>query len=234
MKKLPLFLLTLGLLLCLTACGVEEPDPVLTLVQGNLDEVYLGTYDDVYLELVGTTALACQADRQFNLEREAAYFLEYFGFSDVGLPEETRQRIIDLYNALYARAEYTVGPAAQLDEATKAVKVQVAPLDLFQRVLDDTERREELFSEIRRTYYWLNYDSINWADETLYSRSPYYAPCRDAFVNALLTMCEEKLAETEHLAPETVVVQVYWHDYGYWAINNTDWRTVDSLIIEYP
>lgn len=234
MKKRSVIWLLLALLLCLTACGKEEPDPVLTLVQGNLDAVYTGAAGEDYLTLVGTTPEDCADARQTNLEREADYFLEYFGFSDVDLPEELRQRIVDLYDKLYEQAEYTVGPAAELDESTKAVKVQVSPLDLMQRVMDDTARREELFSEIRRTYYWFRYDSINWADEATYGRSPYYAPCRDAFVSALLTMCEEKLPETEHLAPRAVVVQVYWHEYGYWAIDGTDWKTVDSLIIEYP
>lgn len=234
MKKFSFFVLSVSLLLCLSACGENEPDPVLTLVQGNLDEIYIGTCDDTYLDLVDSTAEDSAQAREQNLQREANHFLEYFGFSAVDLPEEIQKRIITLYDQLYAHAEYTVGPMAELDETTIAVKVQVSPIDLFQRVLDDTGRRESLFSEIRRTYYWFNYESINWADDNIYSRSPYYAPCRDAFVDALLIMCEEKLPEMEHLAPQTVVVQVYWHDYGYWAIDDNDWRAVDRLMIEYP
>ena len=53
MKKLPVLCLTLALLLGLSACGEEEQDSVIDLVQGNLDAVYIGVADDSYKELTG-------------------------------------------------------------------------------------------------------------------------------------------------------------------------------------
>ena len=61
MKKLPVLCLTLALLLGLSACGEEEQDSVIDLVQGNLDAVYIGVADDSYKELTGQTAEDCAA-----------------------------------------------------------------------------------------------------------------------------------------------------------------------------
>lgn len=234
MKKLPILCLTLGLLLTLTACGKEETDPVITLVQGNLDAVYLGVADDAYKALTGQTGEQCAEAYRNNLEAEARYFLSYYGYSDEGLEDETLNKVVRLYEDIYQKASYTVGPAAALDDETQAVKVQVSPLNLFALAAGDTELREELFAPIRRQYYWLNLDATNWADPAIYSRSQYYPQCRADCIDALVSLCRAHLDEAEPQAPQTVVVQVYWHEYGYWAINDADWRTVDRLILEYP
>lgn len=234
MKKLPLLFLVLTLLVSLTACSAEEKDPVSLLVQGNLDTVYTGACDESYLELVDLTAEDCAQSYQHNLEAEADYFLRYFGYSGEALPDAVREKIIALYEKIYANASYTVDPSVELDENTCAVKVQVSPINIFQLAAEDTERRDTLFAEIQQTYYWIPLDSTNWANSGLYSRSPYYAQCRDACVEALVTLCAEHLPETGYLDTQTVVVQVFWNDNGYWSIDETDWRIIDSLIIAYP
>lgn len=234
MKKLPVLCLTLALLLGLSACGEEEQDSVIDLVQGNLDAVYIGVADDSYKELTGQTAEDCADAYRNNLEREARFFLDYYGYSGEGLEDETLRQVELLYEDLYQKAVYTVGPSARLDDKTQAVKVEVSPLDLFRLAAEDTELREELFAPIRQKYYWMNFECTDWSDPDLYSRSPYYAQCRADSVAALVSLCRAHLDEVSAGDPQTVVVQVYWHDYGYWAINDVDWRTVDGLMIEYP
>ena len=237
MKKIPLLLLTFVLLLPLSACKDEGPEPVITLVQGNLDAVYTGTADNAYQTLTGQSPEDCAAAFENNLEQEARYFLTYFGYSDEALEDDVFQDFIALYRDLYAKAEYAVGPAAQLDEETQAVKVQITPLDLFCRTAEDADLREELFAPIRQKYYWLNLDTTDWANPAIYTYNRYYAQCRAECIAAQVALCRAHLndpAPESPAAPETVVVQVYWHEYGYWAINDTDWKTVDSLIISYP
>lgn len=234
MKKLPILCLLLLLLLGLSACEEEEQVPAVDLVQGNLDAVYTGVADDAYKSLTGQTAEDCADAYRNNLEREARYFLDYYGYSDEGLEDEILDQVIRLYEDLYQKAVYTVGPAAQFDDKTQAVKVQVFPLDLFRLTQEDTALREELFEPIRKQYYWINLDTTDWSDAALYSRSPYYAQCRADCIGALVSLCRAHLDEVSAGDPQTVVVQVYWHDYGYWAINDADWRAVDDLVIEYP
>lgn len=237
MKKLPLLFLTLALLLPLSACKEEEPDPVITLVQGNLDAVYLGAADDSYKDLTGLTAEDCAAAYLDNLASEARYFLEYYGYSDEGLDEDTFHQIELLYQDLYQHAAYTVGPAARLDEETQAVKVQVTPLTLFELAAADTQLREELFTPIQKTYYWINLETTDWSNPAIYGYNRYYAQCQAECVAAQVSLCRaqlDKLAEAESAEPQTVVVQVRWHPYGYWVIDDTDWKTVDSLMIAYP
>jgi len=234
MKKLPILCLTLGLLLGLCACAEEAPDPVITLVRGNLDAVYTGAAGEEYLALTGLTAEDCRAAYQNNLEAEARYFLDYYGYSAEGLEDEVMDEIVGLYQDLYAKASYTVGPAATLDDETQAVKVQVTPVELFQAVQADTEGWDALFQPIQKKYYWINFDRTDWSDPAIYGRNPYYAECRADCLDALLTLCRAHLDDVWEPEPQTVVVQVYWHEYGYWAINDADWQTVDGLMLAYP
>jgi hypothetical protein len=234
MRKIPFLCLILALFLVLSGCGKEDQMPVIDLVQGNLDVMYTGVADDVYKDLTGQTPEDCSDAYLKNLEREARYFLAYYGYSDEGLEEEVLDQVIRLYEALYQKAEYTVGPAVQFDEETQAVKVQVSPLDLFQLAAEDTELREELFEPIRRQYYWINLEATDWSDPALYSRSPYYAQCRADSIKALVELCRAHMDEVSAGEPETVIVQVSWHEYGYWTINDADWRAVDELMIAYP
>lgn len=234
MKKLPLLFIILTLSVSLAACSAEEKDPVSLLVQGNLDTVYTGTCDESYLELVDLTSEDCTQSYQHNLEAEADYFLRYFGYSDEALSDDVRKEIVKLYEKIYASANYTVDPSVKLDENTCAVKVQVSPVNIFQLAVEDTARRDALFAEIQKTYYWIPLDSTDWTNSSLYSRNAYYAQCRDACVEALVTLCTEHLPDIDYLDTRTVVVQVFWSENGYWSIDETDWRTIDSLIIAYP
>lgn len=235
MKKLSLTLLLVCLLLGLTACGKEEaPPPALTLVQGNLDAVYHGTCAEDYLSLTGLTAQDCLDAYEANLKTESGFFLSAFGYLDTGMSDETRAAVEALYQDIYRGVEYTVGPAAQLDDETQAVKVQVTPLKLFQTVLDDTEGMAAAFAPIRQQYYWMDPGRTDWTNPAIYGYSHYYPEARDAYVNALVELCRAHLADTPPGDPQTVVVQVYWHPYGYWAINDADWQAVDALMIEYP
>lgn len=234
MKKIPLLLIMSILFISLTACSAEEEDPISLLVQGNLDAVYTGTYDESYLELVDLTSEDCAQSYQHNLETEAGYFLRYFGYSDEALSDTVREKIVKLYGKIYANANYTVAPSVKLDKDTRAVKVQVSPIDIFQLAAEDTDRRDNLFAEIQKKYYWIPLDSTDWSNSALYSRGPYYAQCRDECLEALVTLCTEQLPDVGYLDAKTVVVQVFWSDNGYWSIDETDWRTIDSLIIAYP
>ena len=54
-KRFAALALALALALSLAGCGAME-DVSRTLVQGNLDEIYLGKYSDEFLELVDITA----------------------------------------------------------------------------------------------------------------------------------------------------------------------------------
>lgn len=59
-KRFAALALALALALSLAGCGAME-DVSRTLVQGNLDEIYLGKYSDEFLELVDITADEAEA-----------------------------------------------------------------------------------------------------------------------------------------------------------------------------
>ena len=145
MKRSIALCLVLVMALTLTACGggVTAKDAT-ALVQGNLDEIYLGKFDPEYLKLVDITEADARETYEEGLEVEAEVFAYYFDISN--MTDEIKAEIIDLYKEIYAWSKYTVGEASKLDESTYAVKVVVSPLDIFVLV-------DEAFDEAMEPFY---------------------------------------------------------------------------------
>lgn len=78
--------LAIGMLLS-TGCSLfSDEGRVTDLVQGNLDHVYLGKYDENYLSLVESTEEEAETEYQAGLRYEAEYFAYYFGILDEDTP----------------------------------------------------------------------------------------------------------------------------------------------------
>lgn len=213
--------LVLVMALTLTACGggVTASDAK-DLVQGNLDEIYLGKFDPEYLKLVDITEEEARQTYEEGLEVEAEMFAYYFDIYN--MTDELKEEIIELYQEIYAQSKYTVGEASKLDESTFAVKVQVSPLDIFELVVDASEEALQPF-----------FDKYEDVDIASMSDEEYDAYDKE-WADAVLDLCWEKLPEMGYGDERSLVIQVTLDEDDYWVMSGDDFNNLDEIIITYP
>ena len=102
------------------------------LVQGNLDEIYLGVFDPDFLKSVNITESEAEETYRGGLETETEYFIYYYGLEEVS--DELYQEIVDLHADIYSYSSYTVQPATEQSDGSYAVKVTFRPLDIHVQV----------------------------------------------------------------------------------------------------
>lgn len=213
--------LTLALLLPLSACGGGlSADDAKCYVQGVLDENYLGTADDDFLELIDASPEEVEEVYDGSLETEAQFFLDSFVESE--LPQQDQEALLEelstMYRQIYAHSKFTVESASQVDDTTFGVKVTVEPIDIFHLVADE-----------------LN----NGAADELNSRYPdmmtdeEYLAYELEWVDLFMDLAYKKLPELGYLEPQTLLVQVALGDDDYWTIPDEDFWAVDALVIDY-
>ena len=217
--------LALTLALPLAACGESgssgkvNEEKATALVQGNLDEIYLGKFDPDYLELVDITENEAEETYLEGLEVEAETFMYYF---NIEYPtDELKEEIIELYKKIYATSKYTVNPATKLDDNTFAVKVEVEPIDIVQLVNGEWDKTTEKFyekypSEVQRAM----------------SRSEYQAMDKE-WAALILKAFQDKLPEIGNMTPQSIVVSLEKDEDGYYSLNEKDFAALDALIIDY-
>ena len=214
-------LLTICLLAALAACGTQAyGDIVENLVQGNLDELYLGKYDEGYLKLVDITEAEAEEAYITGLETEASVFAYYFDIEY--MTEEIESKIVDLYKEIYSHSKYTVGEATELDDNTFAVKVTVEPIDIFQLV---TDSYDEFSAE-----FWAKYADT---DFNTISEEDYQAFDAD-WANMIIELCYEKMPELGYMEEKSIVIQVERDSDDVWSISQDDFYNFDEAVIYYP
>lgn len=222
MKRGVALCLALVMVFALTACGgggVTASDAT-KLVQGNLDEIYLGKFDADYMKLVDITEEDAQQTYQEGLEVEAEMFAYYFDIEN--MTDEIQAEIIELYKEIYAQSKYTVGDASKLDDSTYAVKVVVSPLDIFNLV-------DEVFDEALEPFY-NKYAAV---DISAMSDDEYAAYDKE-WAETIISLCREKLPEMGYLEDRSLVIQVQLDEDDYWVMSGDDFNSLDEIIINYP
>lgn len=220
MKKTLAFLLVLALALSLAACGSGLGVGVNMLVQGNIDGLYLGKFDDAYLKLINSTEAECRKDYLDGLEVEAEYFAHYFNIEV--LDDDLKAEIVDLYKEIYFHSQYTVGDASKLDDNTYAVKVTISPIDIVDLVVEDFDSGMEGF-----------YTQYADADPSAMTDEEYAQYDRD-WAEAILAMFYKRLPKLGYKEEQSIAIQVVKGADGRWGISDNDMVSIDSLMIYYP
>ena len=219
LKKVLAFALVLALALSLAGCGTLMTDSMKLLVQGNLDVVYLGKFSEEYMELTDSTEAELEANYLDGLDFQADYFAQYFQIDN--LTDEIKAQIVELYKEIFSHSRYEVGEASKVDDSTYGVKLTVYPIDVMQRVIDESDAIV---------------DSVNsqFTDEQLATEEGY-AVYDAAWAQAFIDACYDKLASVGYLDPEEMVVQVTQDPADeLWTISDNDFQRIDTAIIYYP
>ena len=185
-------------------------------VQGNIDLVYLNKISDSYLQTVTNTKEELESIYEQGIEVEADYFVSYF-YIDLELaPEDTMDRIKELYKEIYSHSKYEVGEAVKSGD-DYLVSVTIHPIDIIQKVVtEDWEAFEEEY--------------VNNAEQLATMTDE---ECEKLWVDSVFELVENRLATIGYLEPQTISIQVVKDADGDYTISENDFGRIDSLIIQY-
>ena len=215
------------MVLSLTACSavVDEVVDKLTesqmkaLVQGNLDELYLGKFDEEYLKSVNSSATEAEEVHRELLEVKAEDFAYYFGIEF--LTDDLRAEIVELCDQIYSKANYTVGEGTVVDDTTVSVEVTVYPIDIYQQMIDAAE---EYMADFYAKY---TEDVVNAMDDAAYVA--YDAE----WAGLVIDLCREKLPNLGYGEARTLGLQVTLEN-DVWCLSDAALTGFDALVITYP
>lgn len=216
MKKTTAILVLLLLITTLfSGCGLFQEDYA-PLVKGNMDAIYLNQQSKEYLDILddGSTAESLQEQYQDSLLLEAEYFMEYCNIIDA--PEETVQRVVDLYDVIYSHSKYEVGESTKTGDSY-LVSVTIHPIDIIQNFMEDVEPFADDFAARAE-----NGDFEEYTD----------AEFEEVWADGLISLVESRLDSIGYLDAETISVQITETD-EYYSISENDWSRIDTLIIAY-
>ena len=216
-------LLALVLSVMLGACGSKSglsKFDAETYVDGLLKEIYLGQFEESYMELVGTDRRAAEDNYEMTLELEASYFVNYC-YSILYPTEEYMDKLKDLYEEIYSHTKYEIVSVAEQDDGSFAVKLSVEPINIFQLVDAGWEEgMEKWYTQYPTTVL-----------KTLSSEE--YEAADQKYAGMVLDLFWEKMADIGNEAARTITVQLEKNEDGYYVINQDDLNRLDELIINY-
>ena len=218
MKKVLCMVLSVVLgLSVLTACGGSEFDAA-GLVKGNLDLIYLNEYTEEYLELVTMTPEDAQATYEQGIAVEVAYFVEAFGINLDVCDPSVKEELTEIYTQLYSHSKYEVGETTK-NENGYEVSLTVYPIDVMYLVI--TEDCEDFVNEwtLRNTNG--EFSGMEQAEyETLWAQG-------------ILELVKARMENVGYMEPQTISVTVALDTDECYVIEDADFQSIDSLIIQY-
>jgi len=235
MKRMKQTILTLLIISCMlfTACGViNNEEAVVTLVEGNINELYLGVYDDEYLKMVDSTAKESKMLYQDGLEIEAEYFAYYWGIiepdygdSYTDLTPDLRRSIVELYKEIYSHTKYEILSVAVQNDGSYAVKISVDPINIMELALEvyESDNYEPL------NEFWTKSESLDF--ETITEEE--YLAYLNEYGEIIIQLVKDQLPSIGYTEQKTQTLQVECVD-DLWGINEDDWAVFDEYVIYYP
>ena len=220
--------LTLALALCLSLTSCREESATTkgftahdaeVYVNGLIRENYLGKADESYLELVDTHAEDVEALYKSALSMDVEYF---FYMYDIDYPtDEMREEVEKLYREIYPHIKYEIVSAAEQEDGSFSVKLNVYPIDIAQTVNEAMNDATEKFYE-------------KYPQETLNTmRDEEYEKVDGEWAQIILDLYKEALKEIGNMTEKSISVQVEQNSDGVYTMNSEDFGRLDELIIDY-
>lgn len=210
----------------LTACGgggISKFDASI-YVKGLLDQCYRGEYDAEFLDLMDMTENEADETYLENLSVDAANFADYYYIYN--LTEEVEGQLTDLFQQIYDKVAYTVKPAVKTDSGF-SVEIAVTPIDVYTLVEDGYNDMVEQFYADYYAQTGLDIPNMTEAEYTALGEEGQNA-YDYAWAQAVITYFSAKLAESQPLEEETLLVQVKQDSEGMWEIPEKDWHNIDT------
>ena len=218
-KRLFALLLAVLMLLSLSACSSMEDDLRL-LLQGNLDEVYLGKYDEEYMEMVGSSLEDCIASYNDGIALKAEHFCYSY---DIEYPTDSlMDEIEELFKDIYSHSKYQIGEIEKLDKGLYVAQFTVWPIDIIERTDNSLEAGLEDF-----------YAKYAGVDVEAMTDAEYYQYDAD-WAEAVLNVVYKEMENIGYKDPLKFSVQLIKNINDVWTIDENDFRRIAENIIYYP
>ncbi len=223
-------LLSAVLLLSLCACstaqdnapgalGYTEED-FRILLQGNLDEIYLGKFNEKYLTLLGNTKEDRLPIYEAGLAQPADYFCYYFAIES---PSDAYvAKVMELFKEIYSHAKYTVGEVSLLEENVYVGTVTISPVNIIELTVAAIENGA--LDHVYNKYTPKEIHSMSIED---------YAAYQQLWADEVLKVAKDQLSDIGYGEEQTIMVQIVLENNA-WCIRSTDLKAVDKLIVAYP
>lgn len=210
-----------ALLVSLCACnlnnqGVSAQD-AMDYIQGEMDTVYLGQYNENYLELLDMTQEEAQERYDTNVTLEAQRFLNYITVEYV--TDDIQAQAETLIRSIYAKSRYSVDSADKLDNGNYIVSVTVEPMDIMQQLTAD--QLNNIWLEVSA-----DVDSDALYDEEIYSQLD------GEYALKVIELVSGLVDGIGYEKPQSATIQLKLEDNVYTMVD-TDFSNVDYMIIDY-
>lgn len=218
-KRIAAVFMVAAIAFSMAACGSSFTKDVATLVQGNIDELYLGQYNEDYIKLVNTTRAECEQDYLDGIKAEAEFFVYYYNIEYT--TDELMAEIQEMYKEIYSHSSYIVNEPSKLDDNTYALKVQIKPINIIQLV-------DEYWDEGMAAFY----DKYEDADLEAMTEEEYMQFDSD-WAHAILEMFYDQMPNIGYMDEESIAIQVTKGSDDVWKIADSDMGKIDELMIYY-
>ncbi len=220
---------------CLTSnlCGCSKvaDELVTSLVQWNLDSIYLNQHNEKWLKLIDSTPEQAEENYLIGIGYDADLFAYYWGITDdtyiyfEDLDADLQNEIVELCKSISDKASYEVQSATAQDDSSYAVKVTVQPIDIMQQAND-------IFTN--ETYEPLNAFTAKYADTdfTTISDEEYFA-INNEYGYIIVDMIEELLPNAGYMEEKSMIIQMESDEAG-WGMNEDDLATFNEYVVYYP
>lgn len=189
-------------------------------VQGGLDCLYKGIYDDYRATTDATEEEAAEIYEE-GMKTESQSFEVYF---DLSLSDEDREKVIAAYKKVYQKADYTVEKAAlKKEDSTKEylVEVHIRPLLIFEDILPEYNA---FVDEMNARY---TQEVVDAMDDSAYSA--YLSQ----YAQKIVSLMESHVDTVTYGEEQSFTVHVQPDSDGIYEIPAEDLQAIDAIVIQY-
>ena len=233
--RIPVLLLSAAMILSLCSCGGKgiTTEDASKCVQVEMDATYKGQFQGLVDFYENVTTEIAREQYNDNVEGEAYYFLYSFGpeaidgSGDMVEPTDMQlHRAKELYEDIYAKADYTIASSTKQDDGTFAVKLAIKPMNVLHLLSDNLEAG---FEEFQTKFEAVDVESMS--DEEF--ETWYVETFAREYYDTLLDLLEEQIPNIDYMDEKSIVIQVENNEEEGLSFGDDDWMNLDDLIIDY-
>jgi len=189
-----------------------------TYVQGILDTLYLGQYNEEFLAITAPNSTdQLMQEYENGINTEVDYFAYYFNLPT--LSSKSRLVLIDMYKDIYIYSKYQVKPSVNQGNVY-SIDIVVSPIDIIYNVVQE---------------YIAGYiEDMNNSQESGEFKDLTEEEYNEMYVLGIVEIVQNNIENLGYLADQTVTVRVgIDQEDGLYYIKDDDLAKIDECVIKY-